>query len=356
MPSSTTDSQSVLDSARVEQTHAHDADPNHQEEVCSDECLLVVSPDLASSRLGIRDRSHQPYSGKQVFSEERVDTLDSANTRLRIIKERMKSRPGSDQMTAFTQMWQGTHSHNCQSGSKQPMRVVSRTLSAKSTRFNLPTTKRGAELKASNESLTENRISSAASKSALCNCLDFSDSACGHEEEATRMGESVLPHHQHWITGLTDKQQGLSSYSLQTGNDGQQQRQSLKTGPEENPYKFHVKTESSLGLKKGLRIKAAGSPLPQDTRIRNDSVEQGHGETSTLSGIYTEKVAESPTSNSLKSLKKELGTFSQVYSNHFSCLDRQGRDLTTSISNNSLLTDISVEPHCSSLIRERGPV
>ncbi|XP_067848292.1 uncharacterized protein [Heptranchias perlo] len=348
---STTNSQSVQDSARVEQEHSQDADPNHQEEVClvesSSPISSVSSPGLASSRLGNRSRSYRPYSGKQVFSEEQADILDSANRRMRNTWEGVKNQPGSDQRTAFTHMWQSTDSHNSQSASKQLSGDVSRTLSAMS--------KYEPELSTSKTSLTKNRTRSAASKPVLYNPLDFSPIACGHEEEVVRKGRSVLLQQQHWVTSPVDKQQGLSSYSLHNGNDARQQRQSLKMSPEESQHKFHVKSESSsLGLKRGLRVRGGRAPSHQNTRIQHNSVEQGHGEANTLPSTHTGEVAEIPISDLLESLEKQLGTFSLANRNHFSCHDGQGQDLRNFTSSTSVPTAISGKPDCSSLAWGEG--
>ncbi|XP_078089267.1 uncharacterized protein LOC144506781 [Mustelus asterias] len=112
---STTDCQSVLDSAQVEQAHSHNMDPNHQEEVCLVENPSVVPTGLTSSRLGNGGRSYQPCSGKQAFSEEQANISDNANRKLTIAKEEIERQAGSDRRTAFTQTWRGMPSHRSQS-------------------------------------------------------------------------------------------------------------------------------------------------------------------------------------------------------------------------------------------------
>ncbi|XP_078419519.1 cytosolic carboxypeptidase 2-like [Cetorhinus maximus] len=97
---------------------------------------------------------------RRVFSEEEVNTSDDANKMLAITGEGIENQAGSDQRTALTQMWRGMPSHSSVSASKQLSGVVSRTLSANSTRGNLPMTpKYRPELRTSKESITQNRHS-----------------------------------------------------------------------------------------------------------------------------------------------------------------------------------------------------
>ncbi|XP_038646370.1 uncharacterized protein LOC119962496 [Scyliorhinus canicula] len=305
-PSTITDCQSSLDSAQVEQAHLHNVDPCHQEEVCSVENPSTVPTALASSRLGNGARSYQPCSGKQAFSEEEVNISDNAHRKLAITRKGMENQAGSDRRTAFTQTWQAMRPYNTQSANKQLSIVIPHILSANPTRGSVPMMpKYRPELRTSKESITQNRTSSAASKSILCNCSDFSDSSRGNQEECAGKGSLFLP--EHWATSQINKQQEPTSCSLQNGKDAQQQKQSLKMGIKISQRGLQLKTESSsLSQKKRLRVRVDRASLHRDSRIQNYNVEQRHGLTNTLSNIYDEEVAESPKSNLLKSLKWSL--------------------------------------------------